>query len=81
MAAGSAYIYGFVDKNWREGMTEEDAKAFVVKALSYAMARDASSGGLTTNNQLLLAYFLLAPTPLRSMRVTAMMEPSKVVPA
>jgi 20S proteasome subunit beta 1 len=43
--SGSAYIYGFVDKNWKEGMSEEDAKAFVVKALSYAMARDASSGG------------------------------------
>ena len=26
-------------------MTEEEAKAFVVKALSFAMARDASSGG------------------------------------
>jgi starch synthase len=35
----------------------------------------------STLHQLFLAYFLLAPTPLRSMRVTAMMEPSKVVPA
>lgn len=30
---------------WRTDMTEEEAKAFVVKALSFAMARDASSGG------------------------------------
>jgi len=43
--SGSAYIYGFIDKYWREGMSEAEAKAFVIKALSHAMARDASSGG------------------------------------
>jgi len=43
--SGSAYIYGFCDKYWRSDMTEAEAKAFVVKALSHAMSRDASSGG------------------------------------
>lgn len=43
--SGSAYIYGFCDKFWKDGMSEEDAKAFIVKALTYAMTRDASSGG------------------------------------
>lgn len=43
--SGSSYIYGFCDKYFKEGMTEAEAKAFVVKALSFAMARDGSSGG------------------------------------
>lgn len=43
--SGSAYIYGFCDKYWKSNMTEAEAKAFVVRALSHAMARDASSGG------------------------------------
>ncbi|KAK9917576.1 hypothetical protein WJX75_005968 [Coccomyxa subellipsoidea] len=43
--SGSAYIYGFCDKNWRPGMSEEDCQAFVVKAVGLALARDGSSGG------------------------------------
>jgi 20S proteasome subunit beta 1 len=43
--SGSAYITGFCDKRFREGMTEQEAKAFVVAALGHAIARDASSGG------------------------------------
>eukprot|EP00195_Chlamydomonas_chlamydogama_P005760 CAMPEP_0202901310 /NCGR_PEP_ID=MMETSP1392-20130828/14183_1 /ASSEMBLY_ACC=CAM_ASM_000868 /TAXON_ID=225041 /ORGANISM="Chlamydomonas chlamydogama, Strain SAG 11-48b" /LENGTH=217 /DNA_ID=CAMNT_0049587857 /DNA_START=140 /DNA_END=793 /DNA_ORIENTATION=+ len=43
--SGSSYIYGFCDKYWKAGMTETEAKDFVVRALSFAMARDASSGG------------------------------------
>eukprot|EP00798_Chlamydomonas_sp_ICE-L_P023439 gene23439-30724_t len=43
--SGSAYIYGFCDKFWKDNMTEVEAKAFVVRALGHAMARDASSGG------------------------------------
>lgn len=43
--SGSAYITGFCDKRFREGMTEHEAKAFVVAALAHAIARDASSGG------------------------------------
>ncbi len=30
---------------WKPNMSEQEAKTFVVKALSHAMARDASSGG------------------------------------
>lgn len=43
--SGSAYIYGFCDKHWREGMTEAEAKDFVHRALKLAMTWDASSGG------------------------------------
>lgn len=43
--SGSAYIYGLCDKLWRPNMTEEECRAFVVKAVSHAMARDGSSGG------------------------------------
>lgn len=43
--SGSAYITGWCDKYFREDFTEEEARAFVVKALTHAMARDASSGG------------------------------------
>ncbi len=43
--SGSAYIYGFCDKFWRPDMSEAEAKDFVVRALSHAMSRDASSGG------------------------------------
>ena len=43
--SGSAYIYGWCDDNWRPGMTEAECKAFVVQAVSHAMARDGSSGG------------------------------------
>ncbi|KDO24380.1 hypothetical protein SPRG_10458 [Saprolegnia parasitica CBS 223.65] len=44
--SGSTYIYGFVDAHWRSGMTKEECVAFVQKALSHAMARDGSSGGV-----------------------------------
>ncbi|KAF8059167.1 RPS4 [Scenedesmus sp. PABB004] len=43
--SGSAYITGWCDKHFREDFTEEQARAFVVAALTHAMARDASSGG------------------------------------
>lgn len=43
--SGSAYIYGWCDKNWRPGMTADDCRKFVHTAVSHAMARDGSSGG------------------------------------
>lgn len=43
--SGSAYITGWCDKNWRSGMTREQALEFVRAALRHAMARDSSSGG------------------------------------
>lgn len=72
--SGSTYIYGFVDSNYKEGMSKEecvkfvtngkhrseevdfpgtferwmltDASVFTVAALSLAIARDGSSGGV-----------------------------------
>uniref|UniRef100_A0A7S1KMG1 Proteasome subunit beta n=1 Tax=Percolomonas cosmopolitus TaxID=63605 RepID=A0A7S1KMG1_9EUKA len=44
--SGSSYIYGFCDKYFKENMTEKECKEFVVQALSLAMARDGSSGGI-----------------------------------
>lgn len=43
--SGSAYIYGLCDKLWRPNMSEEECRAFVMKAVGHAMARDGSSGG------------------------------------
>lgn len=44
--SGSSYIYGYCDANFKEGMTKEECKKFVINALSLAMARDGSSGGV-----------------------------------
>jgi 20S proteasome subunit beta 1 len=44
--SGSTYIYGFCDAHYREGMTKEECQNFVKLALSHAMARDGSSGGI-----------------------------------
>lgn len=33
--SGSTYINGFVDKYWREGMSEQEAMDFVTKALRW----------------------------------------------
>lgn len=44
--SGSTYIYGFCDAYYRDGMTSAQCEEFVVKALSHAMARDGSSGGV-----------------------------------
>jgi 20S proteasome subunit beta 1 len=44
--SGSTYIYGYVDSAYRPGMSKEECTAFVRSALSHAMARDGSSGGV-----------------------------------
>ncbi|KAK1829331.1 proteasome subunit beta type-1 [Podospora conica] len=44
--SGSTYIYGFCDANWKEGMNEEEAVAFVKGALREAIKWDGSSGGV-----------------------------------
>merc|ERR1712137_1463390 len=44
--SGSTYIYGYCDSAFKEGMSREEAEAFVRKALSHAMSRDGSSGGV-----------------------------------
>jgi 20S proteasome subunit beta 1 len=44
--SGSSYIYGWVDHSYRPGMTRAECEAFVTRAVSLAMARDGSSGGV-----------------------------------
>jgi 20S proteasome subunit beta 1 len=44
--SGSSYIMGFLDANFRVGMSKDEALAFVRAALAHAMARDGSSGGV-----------------------------------
>jgi 20S proteasome subunit beta 1 len=44
--SGSTYIYGLVDSTFKEGMSKEECKEFVKTAISHAMARDGSSGGV-----------------------------------
>jgi 20S proteasome subunit beta 1 len=44
--SGSTYIYGFCDAYYKPGMTAMQCEEFVARALSHAMARDGSSGGV-----------------------------------
>lgn len=44
--SGSLFIYGLMDSEFKEDMTEAEAKALCQKAVSHAIARDGSSGGL-----------------------------------
>lgn len=44
--SGSTYIYGYCDANWKEGMDEAEAVAFVKGALAEAIKWDGSSGGV-----------------------------------
>jgi len=37
--SGSTYIYAYCDANYRPGMTRDEARAFVKRALAHAMAR------------------------------------------
>jgi len=44
--SGSTYIYAFCDAYFKPGMEQKECKEFVMRALSHAMARDGSSGGV-----------------------------------
>lgn len=44
--SGSAFIYGYVDTNFKPGMSKQDAKQFLKNAVTLAMYRDNSSGGI-----------------------------------
>ena len=44
--SGSIYMSGFCDTNFKLGMTRKECRDFVVSAVSLAMYRDASSGGI-----------------------------------
>jgi len=44
--SGSTYVYGYVDANFKKGMSKEECVDFVTNTLALAMARDGSSGGV-----------------------------------
>lgn len=44
--SGSTYIYGYVDSNFKTGMTKEECLKFVANGVSLAISRDGSSGGV-----------------------------------
>jgi len=44
--SGSTYIYAYCDSVFKPGMTKDECRSFVKNALSLAMARDGSSGGV-----------------------------------
>jgi len=44
--SGSSYINGYVDKHFKENMTKEEAKEFLKNAVTLAIFRDNSSGGI-----------------------------------
>ncbi|KDD76412.1 proteasome subunit protein [Helicosporidium sp. ATCC 50920] len=44
--SGSTYIWGFLDDEYREGMTRQEAEDLVARAIRFAFARDGSSGGV-----------------------------------
>jgi len=44
--SGSTYIWGLVDSEYRPDLSLEEGRALVKKAISHAMARDGSSGGI-----------------------------------
>ena len=44
--SGSTFIYAYCDATYKPGMTGEECRTFVKKALSLAMSRDGSSGGV-----------------------------------
>ncbi|KAH8853704.1 Proteasome subunit beta type-6 [Schistosoma japonicum] len=43
--SGSTYTYGYVDHDFRKGMTREECINFVLKGVALAINRDGSSGG------------------------------------
>ncbi|XP_071760143.1 proteasome subunit beta type-6 [Centroberyx gerrardi] len=44
--SGSTYIYGFMDSNYKPGLNKEQCLELTAAALSLAMERDGSSGGV-----------------------------------
>ena len=46
VGSGSAYMSGFCDTNFKKGMTRQECREFMISAISLAMFRDSSSGGI-----------------------------------
>ncbi|KAL7071186.1 hypothetical protein ACQ4LE_009076 [Meloidogyne hapla] len=44
--SGSTFVYGYIDKNYHEGMSNEKAAELVANAVFLAKRRDANSGGV-----------------------------------
>ncbi|KAF6720389.1 Proteasome subunit beta type-6 [Oryzias melastigma] len=44
--SGSSYIYGFMDSNYKPGLSKDQCLDLTAKALALAMERDGSSGGV-----------------------------------
>lgn len=44
--SGSVFVYGLMDSEFHDQLTQDEAKKLCQKALSHAIARDGSSGGL-----------------------------------
>uniref|UniRef100_A0A131XNR3 Proteasome subunit beta n=1 Tax=Hyalomma excavatum TaxID=257692 RepID=A0A131XNR3_9ACAR len=44
--SGSTYLYGYMDSNYKPGMTKEECLKFVTNAVALSIARDGSSGGV-----------------------------------
>lgn len=44
--SGSTYIQGFIDSNYKEDFTVEEATQFAIRAVNHAIIRDGSSGGV-----------------------------------
>ncbi|XP_011495400.1 PREDICTED: proteasome subunit beta type-6 [Ceratosolen solmsi marchali] len=44
--SGSSYVYGYVDANYKPGMSKDQCVELVSNTLALAMSRDGSSGGL-----------------------------------
>ena len=44
--SGSTYIWGYMDSEFRDDFTREQAQEFVKQAVALAMCRDGSSGGI-----------------------------------
>ncbi|WAR13861.1 PSB6-like protein [Mya arenaria] len=44
--SGSTYLYGYVDANYKPGMNKDECLQFIANAISLAINRDGSSGGV-----------------------------------
>ncbi|CAH0390654.1 unnamed protein product [Bemisia tabaci] len=44
--SGSTYIYGYIDQEYKEGMTKEECINFCKRGIELAITRDGSSGGV-----------------------------------
>jgi len=44
--SGSTFIWGYVDANYKKGMSKMECKEFIKSCVALAMYRDGSSGGV-----------------------------------